>query len=135
MNGCTAAFIRMWSCALIWSALTKAGASIARRVPSASVQIRRVIAGRIERHDLDVVVEAVDMPERAVGVVLDQKLLHRVVRHALAALVEPAECGLDAVRCVIREGKRNRAGRRDREQVAVADAVRSNRGLDRFGQP
>lgn len=35
-NGCTAALIRMWSSALISSALTNAGVSIARRLPSAS---------------------------------------------------------------------------------------------------
>ena len=54
--------------------------------------------------------------------VLDLVLPGRAVGHALPARVAPGERRLDAVRCVVREGQRDRAGGRDRQQVAVADA-------------
>ena len=66
--------------------------------------------------------------------VLDEILLHRLVGHALLAPVEPAERGLDAVRRVVGERERDGAGRRDRQRVAVADAVRADRRLDGVGQ-
>src|SRR6185437_10111941 len=63
-------------------------------------------------------------------VVLDTELLVRAVGHALLAYVRPRERRLDAVRRVVREGEADGPGRRDGEQVGIADAVPADRFLD-----
>ena len=55
--------------------------------------------------------------------ILDGVLLRAAVRHALLAVVGPAEGGLDAVAGVVGKGQADGAGGRDRQQVRVADAV------------
>ena len=49
-----------------------------------------------------------------------------IVRHALLALIGPRIGRLDAVGRVVREGERNSTRRRDRQQMAVAHAVRGD---------
>ena len=102
MNGATAATIAACACALISSAVTKAGGQ------------RRVVALQV----------AVQAP----GVVLDRVLLEAAVGHALLARVAPAEGRLDAVAGVVGEGQADGAGGRDRQQVRVAQAVRRGCG-------
>jgi hypothetical protein len=53
---------------------------------------------------------------------------------ALVALVGPAEGRLDAVGGVVGKGQTDGAGGRDRQQVAVADAVLADGRLDVVGQ-
>ena len=67
--------------------------------------------------------------------VLDPVLAHRSVRLALAPGVEPGIGGLDAVRGVVGEGEADRPGRRDRQQVAVAQPVLADLGAQVVGQP
>jgi hypothetical protein len=73
---------------------------------------------------------AAEVLVQAPGVVFDVVRLVRVVRHALLALIGPRVRRLYAVRCVIGEGERDRAGRGDGQQVAVAYAVFADVGLD-----
>ena len=132
MYGCTAALIRMWSPADISNAVTKYGGSIAYRSPSRSTQTLPggVARARIERHDRHVVLDAMQPLEQPVGMILDVILLARVVGHALLPRVEPAERRLDAIGGVVRERQRDRPGRRNREQMAVAQTMLANRRLD-----
>ena len=76
---------------------------------------------------------AAEVLVEAPGVVLDGVFLERAVGHALLAAVGPREGRLDAVRGVVGEGQRDGAGRRDRQQVRVAQAVLADFGLD-FGR-
>ena len=62
--------------------------------------------------------------------VLDRKLLERPVGHALFARVGPREGRLDAVGSVVGEGQADRACRRDREQVRIADPVAADQRFD-----
>ena len=74
--------------------------------------------------------------ERAIqppGMVFDLVLRHAVVRLALVAPVGPGERGFDAIGGVVCKGQADRAGRRDRQQVAVANAVLADR-LAQFGR-
>src|SRR6185436_5312142 len=73
---------------------------------------------------------AIDAP----GMVLDVVGFHRVVRHALLALVGPRVRGLYAVRGVVGEGERDRAGRGNGEEVAVAHTVGANLLFEAAGQ-
>ncbi len=73
---------------------------------------------------------AAEVLVEAPGVVLDRVLLERAVGHALLARVGPRERRLDAVGGVVGEGQADGAGRRDREQVRVADAVLADLLLD-----
>ncbi len=78
---------------------------------------------------------AAEVLVQAPGVVLDRVLLVRAVGHALLARVGPREGRLDAVGGVVGEGQRDGAGRRDRQQVRVADAVLADLLLDLGRQP
>jgi hypothetical protein len=69
---------------------------------------------------------AAEMPVEAPRVVLDGVFLPGAVGHALAARVRPGERRFDAVRRVVGEREADGAGRRDRQQVRVAQAVRAD---------
>ena len=69
-----------------------------------------------------------------VRMILDVERLAAAVGHALGAPVRPREGGLDAVRRVVGEREAHGAGRRDRQQVAVANAVCADRVLHIVGQ-
>ncbi len=69
----------------------------------------------------------------APGVVLHRVFAGAAVGLALAARVRPGERRLDAVGGVVREGEAHGAGGRDREQMAVADAVGAD-GLPQCGR-
>jgi hypothetical protein len=73
---------------------------------------------------------AAEVLVEAPGVVLDGVFLERAVGHALLAAVGPGERRFDAVRGVVGKGQRDGAGRRDRQQVRVAQAVLADFGLD-----
>ncbi len=66
--------------------------------------------------------------------VLDGVLLEAAVGLALPARVGPGKRRLDAVARVVGKGQADRAGRRDRQQVRVADAVRADALLQRRRQ-
>ena len=102
MNGCTAATIA-WSTAVISSADTNDGGSAALAVDGSFV-------------------EAVQILVQPVSVILYSILL-QLSRHALIARIGPRERRLDAVARVVGEREGDRARRRNRQQVAVADAV------------
>ena len=68
-------------------------------------------------------VVALQVAVQAPGVVLDRVLAEAAVGLALAPGVGPAERRLDAVAGVVGEGQADRAGRRDRQQMRVAQAV------------
>ena len=70
----------------------------------------------------------------AVRVIFHRVILLGAVGHAFHAVVEPRERRLDAVRRVVGERQRNGAGRRDRGQMRVADAVLADLVLQRIRQ-
>ena len=67
---------------------------------------------------------------QAEGVVFHHVAAGAAVVLPLVALVAPAEGRLDAVAGVVGKGQTDGAGGRDRQQVAVADAVLADVGLD-----
>ena len=73
---------------------------------------------------------AAERLEQTPCVVFDDVFALAAIGLALAARVAPREWRLDTVRCVVRKGQAHRAGRRDRQQVAVANAVLANRLLE-----
>ena len=77
---------------------------------------------------------AAQMLEHAPGVVLDRVILGAAVGQAFFAPVHPGKRGLDAVGRIVRKGQADGACGRNREQVAVANAVGRNRLLQGGGQ-
>ena len=66
--------------------------------------------------------------------IFDRVLLEVAVGHALLARVGPAERRLDAIARVVGEGEADGAGRRDRQQMRVAQAVRADAVLQGLRQ-
>ena len=92
-----------------------------------------VARGNVERGDEmrgQLLHVAAGVPVQPPRVVFDVVGALRIVGHALLALVGPRIRRLDAIRCVVGERERYGASGRDRQQVAVAQAVR----LDIFHQ-
>ena len=77
---------------------------------------------------------AAQLAVQAPGMVFHSVFGHAAVGLALLALVHPRERRLDAVGRVVGKGQAHGAGGRNRQQVAVADAVRANLLLQRSGQ-
>ena len=95
---------------------------------------RHVLLGRHGQGVDEVVGQVVHITtlrlEQPPGVILDHVFAAAAVGLALAARVGPGERRLDAVAGVVGKGQADRAGRRDGQQVAVADAVLADVGLD-----
>ena len=79
-------------------------------------------------------VRALQMPIQTPGMIFDRVLLEVAVGHALLARVGPAERRLDAIARVVGEGEADGAGRRDRQQMRVAQAVRADAVLQGLRQ-
>src|SRR5674476_316582 len=60
------------------------------------------------------------------GVILDRVLLETAVNHTFFAGIGPTERRLDAVTGVIRKGEADGAGGCNREQVRIAQPMRTN---------
>ncbi|OQC14887.1 MAG: hypothetical protein BWX79_00778 [Alphaproteobacteria bacterium ADurb.Bin100] len=93
--------------------------------------------GHVQRRDEVVgqlVHVAAEFTVQPPGVVFHRVFGGATVGLALLAPVHPRERGLDAVGGVVGKGQADGAGRGDRQQVAVADAVRANRLLQVAGQ-
>ena len=77
---------------------------------------------------------AAQLAVQAPGVVFHRVFGGAAVRLALLALVRPRKRRLNAVGGVVRKGQAHRARGGNRQQVAVADAVRADGRLQRLGQ-
>src|SRR5690606_37250168 len=73
-------------------------------------------------------------PVDAIRVIFDRVVFLAAVRHALAALVKPGKCRLDAIGGVIGKGQRYGSGRSDGSQVGIAYAMLADGLLQLIGQ-
>jgi len=77
---------------------------------------------------------AAEVAIQAPGVIFDLDRFLAAVRHALVAVVEPGERRFDAIACIVSKGQADGAGRGNRQQVAVAQAMLPDACFDVFRQ-